>query len=249
MYIYYFIYACIAYCVYLICICIPFPLKSTGILVTGLSLGYLVTAEFQRRRIWEYWRLQWYALCHHRSHHGDNPDGHDHSESTTSKQQPMDCGSIDMKHLVSPRTHRTSQFHVHVLTIPPKRRLTGRSQGVECYHVVRGTIQVLRNGIECDSDDGLCTVFVVNPFVERAIYNPSSTVSAVVYRSTDGPTKDDTSSEESNPTTYARSATATAALVKNMSDNISKAFGSLSSSILPFAKISHGEGIGEAKGV
>ncbi|KAI2493182.1 hypothetical protein MHU86_21371 [Fragilaria crotonensis] len=199
----------------------------TGIL-TGMSLGYLLTAEFQRRRIWEYWRLKW----HKRNAHDDS--NADNSKSIT--EQNFD--GITIQPLVSPRSHRTSQFHVDMLTIPPKRRLKGRSQGVEWYHVVRGNIVVQLDDKELDDNGDRRVIIVIDPFVERTIYNPSSTVSAVVYRAADGVTKD--VSVDSEPTTNSRYK-AVAAMMKGMSVKGATTFDYVSS-IIPFTKRKKDEG-------
>ena len=199
--------------------------------MTGISLGYLLTVEFQRRRVWEYWRLKW----HKHYQHDANADN---SKSATEQN----CDGIVIQPLVSPRTHRTSQFHVDVLTIPPKRRLKGRSKGVEWYHVVRGNIEVVANDKQLDDNEERSVVIVVDPFVERTIYNPSSTVSAVVYRATDGETKD--VSLESQPTTKI-GYKAAAAMVGSMADKGALTFAYLSSK-LPFTKTKKDKGTAES---
>ena len=134
-----------------------------------VSIGYLVLTELRRRRIWDYWRLQWRRrFCKKRLH--------DEELNIT------DLDGVTVHHIVSPQDNRTSYLHVDMLTILPNKQLTGWSEGVEWYHVIKGTILI--------NDVVVKTTFVVEPFLERTIANPSSTQSALVYRATDASCKD-----------------------------------------------------------
>ena len=134
-----------------------------------MSIGYLVLSELRRRRIWDYWRLQWRRRFCKKSL---SPKDEEESSNVT------DLGGVKVKSLVSPQDNRTSYLHVDMLTILPKKQLTGCSEGVEWYHVVKGTIRI--------NDVVVKTTHVVEPFLNRTIVNPSSTQSALVYRATDG---------------------------------------------------------------
>ena len=98
------------------------------------------------------------------------------------------------------------------------------------------------NDNQLDDNEERSVVIVVDPFVERTIYNPSSTVSAVVYRATDGETKD--VSLESQPTTRI-GYKAAAAMVGSMADKGALTFAYLSSK-LPFTKTKKDKGIAES---
>jgi len=142
--------------------------------VIGASLALFVTAEVQRRRWWDYWRD--FAR---RRFQGN-------------KELTDDLDGITVNHVVSPQSNITSQLHVDILTIPPLRQLTGKSRGVEMYLLVKGSLMI---------NDVAVSSHVVEPFQERCLINPSSTVAAVVWRSADGPPHD--ASVEPGPAPYA----------------------------------------------
>lgn len=148
----------------------------SGILT--VSIGYLVLSELRRRRIWDYWRLQWRRRFCKKSSAPKGADDKEESWNVT------DLGGVKVKRLVSPQDNRTSYLHVDMLTILPKKQLTGCSEGVEWYHVIKGSIRI--------NDVVVKTTHVVEPFLNRTIVNPSSTQSALVYRATDGICNDTT---------------------------------------------------------
>lgn len=98
------------------------------------------------------------------------------------------------------------------------------------------------NDKEIDDNGDRSAIIVVDPFVERTIYNPSSTVSAVVYRAADGVTND--VSVDSEGTTNSRYK-AVAAMMKGMSDKGATTFDYVSS-IIPFTKRKKDEGTTES---
>lgn len=135
----------------------------------GVSIGYFITTEGQRRRWWAYLkdlaRKQLMLKGEKKDSNTDEMDG------------------ITIEHVVSPETNITNEMRVDLLTIPPKRQLKGKSAGVECYVVWKGNLTI--NDTKVTSSNN-----VVEPYVERTLANPSSTTSTVVWRSTDGPVKD-----------------------------------------------------------
>lgn len=100
-------------------------------------------------------------------------------------------GGISVQRLVCPKTNRTSHLHVEILTIPPNRRMTGTSAGVESYLILKGTLHINDDIVITAASSNHTTT--IEPFCERTLLNLSSTMSTTVWRATDGaPTKDDT---------------------------------------------------------
>jgi hypothetical protein len=102
---------------------------------------------------------------------------------------------MTVEQLVCPQTNLTPNLHVQILTIPPKQRIEGKSLGVECYIVLKGTLHVNDAVVVVGSSNQKTTV--VEPFVERTLFNPSSTRPTIVYRATDGVPKDNAMVEPS----------------------------------------------------
>jgi hypothetical protein len=139
--------------------------------VTGLSLGYILTTEFQRRRIWQYWRQQWQSLW---------TKNNEISFPTTAMMNTLQT-------LVSPRSHVTRQLYVDIITLPPRASCSGVTGGVECWQLLQGTGTLeLADGIV----HNLVSPVVIDPKMVRTLTNTSNIMSLVVSRSSDGPAKD-----------------------------------------------------------
>jgi hypothetical protein len=162
-----------------------------GKLATGILLTYIVGIECNRHRIWEYWRLQWQQLTTHFSLLTSSSSSS--TESSKTSTSLMDLNGITLEHVVSPRSHRTSDLNVDVIHILPQRQLIGTSMGVEIYILLQGTLRI--DGTEIDKSNNRR---VVEPFLTRRIENPSHSTTAVVYRITDGIPKDTTVDDAMN---------------------------------------------------